>query len=226
MSNTEFTSSQPDPGSPTFSENGSNVETVQWEYTDDLLHPESLMHTVSFRPLTDFLKSHIHYLATGTLHPDYECRICLHHHSESRERFLQVDLPHCHHIYGADCFEIHIQHSSTCPMCRAMWFEERRTGTEPEAENLLLIMTPDDIQRLHSHSHIHAGGGGGRIQIVLQLGEDMTGSGESSQNTLVDVEEGEDGGSRESAIVIEDSSDTGGNSNEEGQPPRRRRRLE
>ncbi|KAF2681219.1 hypothetical protein K458DRAFT_392011 [Lentithecium fluviatile CBS 122367] len=105
--------------------------------------------TPPFRPLTDFLLNHTHYLpplpfpyhppssnpsfstSRSTPSPqdphyqNYFCPICLTHAYSSRERIIAINLPTCRHVFGADCFEVYIQWGNTCPLCRTMWFEER-----------------------------------------------------------------------------------------------------
>lgn len=103
--------------------------------------------------LIDFLRLHIRYLPTCIPYADHLCPVCLEHAYESRERVIQVDLPTCHHIFGATCFETLIYHSYACPICRTMWFQERqrprqaalsiRVLTEEEAQNLIEFMEHD-----------------------------------------------------------------------------------
>lgn len=87
--------------------------------------------TVSFRPLVHFIKFNVQYLPMDSVSLDHDCPICRESASESHERMLQVNLPACKHIFGADCFERYIQRSHTCPMCRSLWFEKRLTPEMP-----------------------------------------------------------------------------------------------
>ncbi|KAJ4357394.1 uncharacterized protein N0V89_001969 [Didymosphaeria variabile] len=96
-------------------------------------------HIVPFRPLAYFIKFHVHYLPVDTSTSRRECPICREDTSESHERMMEIDLPNCHHIFGADCFERYIQRSHTCPMCREMWFEERLTREVPSRERRVMI---------------------------------------------------------------------------------------
>lgn len=101
-----------------------------------------------FRPLVDFVKFHTEYISPEELPLDHDCPICCESPSESHERVIQIKLPNCHHVFGADCFERYIQRSHTCPMCRAMWFEERlaREASEIRIEiNVADQATADEV---------------------------------------------------------------------------------
>ncbi|KAF2440409.1 hypothetical protein P171DRAFT_489124 [Karstenula rhodostoma CBS 690.94] len=105
-------------------EHQQNLEAVL-EAREAEADPDRL--TVSFRPLIYFVKFHVQYLPMDADSRLRDCPICRESTSESHERMLQVDLPACKHIFGADCFERYIQRSHTCPMCREPWFEKRQT---------------------------------------------------------------------------------------------------
>ena len=88
-------------------------------------------HIVPFRPLVDFIKLHIKYITPDSFSSENGCPIRLESPADSHERIVQIDLPLCNHVFGADCFEKYIQRSHTCPMCREMWFAKRITAEFP-----------------------------------------------------------------------------------------------
>ncbi|KAF2641755.1 hypothetical protein P280DRAFT_541202 [Massarina eburnea CBS 473.64] len=232
----EHTDNESEIGS--FSDTASHVDINGLEADNIIMENDTIQADwVYFRPLIDFLKDHIDYLPTGIPYTDYDCPICLDHHSESRERFIQIDLPACHHIFGADCFEIHIQHSHTCPMCRTVWFEER-VGSESSVENLaVFIGIPENMTE-------ESGRALGRLLSQDGVGEfefeDFIRSITQARNIeigdsveLVPQEvDGEEEAEAQDEVMSGDIEGTGmsrdrdESSDEEGQPPRRRRRLE
>jgi hypothetical protein len=80
----------------------------------------------------------------------HECPVCRETPSESYERMLQIDLPSCQHIFGADCFERYIQRSHTCPICREMWFEHRLSPETFDHEHVTIEVTLVDQQSAHA----------------------------------------------------------------------------
>ncbi|OAG10585.1 uncharacterized protein CC84DRAFT_1213895 [Paraphaeosphaeria sporulosa] len=95
---------------------------------------DSARCTASFRTLVHFIKFNVRYLPIDAGSLDGGCPICREKTSKSQEGMLQVDLPACKHIFGADCFERYIQRSYTCPMCREIWFEKRLTPETPSTQ--------------------------------------------------------------------------------------------
>lgn len=85
-------------------------------------------HVIPFRPLIDFVKYHTKFITPDPTSGEHDCPICQEPPSKSHERILQIDLPLCKHIFGADCLETYIQRSNTCPMCREVWFTKRISG--------------------------------------------------------------------------------------------------
>lgn len=91
---------------------------------DDDISPD--LQIVPFRPLTYFIKNHVNYIAPRASSSQFDCPICRENCADSHERLVQIDLPTCHHIFGADCFDKHIESTNTCPMCREQWFAKRK----------------------------------------------------------------------------------------------------
>jgi hypothetical protein len=126
-----------------------------------------------FRPLTDFLKYHTHYLRP--FHPPYAdhfCAVCLTHASDSHERYIRIDLPACTHIFGADCFELHIQHANTCPLCRTMWFEERVQTREGVERTTVVVVEEggvgEALRRLRGERALGAVGGVAGVSLRIE----------------------------------------------------------
>jgi hypothetical protein len=169
------------------------------EMVDELdAEADQELHTVHFRPLVDFLNSHVQYVSVDDSPSQHECPICRETPSESHERMLQIDLPSCRHIFGADCFEKYIQRSHTCPMCREMWFEKRLTLETPIHQHISIEITVADQRSAQVLAH-RLDSDGGEVMRRL-LGERVTELDNSDEETEVpdstageDTESGSDG---------------------------------
>ncbi|KAF1949959.1 hypothetical protein CC80DRAFT_579273 [Byssothecium circinans] len=199
--------------------------------------------SVPFRPLIDFLQNHVRILSTGIPYTDYDCPICLQHHSESRERFIQIDLPTCRHIFGFDCLETYIQKAHTCPMCRTMWFAERMESGS-EIQHLAVVIRLDDtmsaenaraLARMFNRESmdeeemetlVRALANGGNL--VVEEGSEVEDDEGEEASEVMELEDGEDDMdvSGDGAVSEPGTHRLGESSDEEGQPPRRRRRLD
>lgn len=180
---------------------GSQTDVVEFQGIDE--RPNGFDHdfsqgttAVRFRPLYDFFKYHVSYIGLDSDSEDNECPICRQNTSESHERMIQIDLPTCHHIFGADCFERYVQRSHTCPLCRELWFEERLPPETSAPRRQLLVQISVANQELadalvealdHDNSEL--------VRNILRnhITEYDAGDQEDTDQTSTDEEESESG---------------------------------